>query len=50
MPTVSTPEDIRQNLDSQKKAFIWPSVQLIMAGNDTEGLRDGVIETPEKYY
>jgi type I restriction enzyme R subunit len=25
-------------------------VQLVMAGNDTEGLRYGVIETPEKYY
>jgi len=36
-----------------KKAFIRPffaTVQLVMAGNDTEGLRYGVIETPEKYY
>ena len=33
--------------------FIMPffaTVQLIMAGNDTEGLRYGVILTPEKYY
>ncbi|MCZ6759118.1 MAG: type I restriction endonuclease subunit R [Gemmatimonadetes bacterium] len=51
--TVSVTEGIRQNLDSQKKDFIRPffaTVQLIMAGNDTEGLRYGVIETPEKYY
>jgi len=50
---VSVTEGIRQNLDSQKKEFIRPfyaTVQLVMAGNDTEGLRYGVIETPEKYY
>lgn len=51
--TVSVTEGIRQNLDSQRKEFIRPyyaTVQLVMAGNDTEGLRYGVIETPEKYY
>jgi type I restriction enzyme R subunit len=51
--TVSVTEGIRQNLDSQKKDFIRPfyaTVQLVMAGNDTEGLRYGVIETREKYY
>ncbi len=51
--TVSVAEGIRQNLDSQKKEFIQPfysTVQLVMAGNDTEGLRYGVIETREKYY
>jgi type I restriction enzyme R subunit len=50
---VSVSEGIRQNLDNQKKMFIQPfftPIQLIMAGNDTEGLRYGVIETPEKYY
>jgi len=50
--TVSVAEGIRQNLDSQKKEFIQPffsTVQLVMAGNDTEGLRYGVIETPERY-
>jgi type I restriction enzyme, R subunit len=50
---VSVSEGIRQNLDNQKKFFIQPfftTVQLIMAGNDTEGLRYGVIETAEKYY
>ena len=51
--TVSVTEGIRQNLDSQKKDFIrsfYATVQLVMAGNDTEGLRYGVIETPEKYW
>ena len=51
--TVSVSEGIRQNLDNQKKVFIQPffaTVQLLMAGNETEGLRYGVIETPEKYY
>ena len=51
--TVSVAEGIRQNLDNQKKVFIEPffsTVQLVMAGNDTEGLRYGTIETPEKYY
>jgi len=51
--TVSVTEGIRQNLDSQKKTFIrqfFSTVQLVMAGNDTEGLRYGVIETREKYY
>jgi len=51
--TVSVGEGIRQNLDNQKKTFIRPffaTVQLVMAGNDTQGLRYGVIETEEKYY
>lgn len=51
--TVSMAEGIRQNLDNQKKVFIehfFSTVQLIMAGNDTEGLRYGSIQTPEKYY
>ena len=51
--TVSVTEGIRQNLDSQKKAFIRPfytTMQFVMAGNETEGLRYGVIETPEKYW
>ena len=51
--TVAVSEGIRQSLDSQKKEFIRPfytTVQLVLAGNDTEGLRYGVIETPEKYW
>lgn len=51
--TVSVSEGIRQNLDNQKASFIQPffsTLQFVMAGNDTEGLRYGTIETPEKYY
>jgi type I restriction enzyme R subunit len=51
--TVSVAEGIRQNLDNQKKVFIEPffsTMQFVMAGNDTEGLRYGTIQTPEKYY
>ncbi len=50
---VSVAEGIRQNLDNQKKEFIQPffsTMQLVMAGNDTEGLRYGTVETKEKYY
>src|SRR5204862_3904452 len=51
--TVSIAEGIRQNLDNQKKEFIQPffsTMQYVMAGNDTEGLRYAAIQTPEKYY
>ena len=51
--TVSVAEGIRQNLANQKKHFIRPfftTVQLVMAGNDTQGLRYGVVGTPEKYW
>ena len=51
--TISVSEGIRQNLDNQKDVFIgrfFATNQLLMAGNDTEGLRYGVIWTPEKYY
>lgn len=51
--TVSLTEGIRQNLDNQKKDFIrdfFTTMQLVMAGNDSQGLRYGTIETPEKYY
>lgn len=51
--TVSVSEGIRQNLDNQKKEFIQPfftTMQLVMAGNTTQGVRYGTIETPEKYY
>ena len=50
---VSVTEGIRQNLDNQQKKFIEPfftTVQILMAGNETEGLRYSVIETPEKYW
>lgn len=51
--TVAVAEGIRQSLDNQRRDFIRPffaTVQLVMAGNPTEGLRYGVIETPEKFW
>jgi type I restriction enzyme, R subunit len=51
--SASVGKGIRQNLDNQKKSFIrafFAPVQLVMAGNDTEGLRYGTIDTQEKYY
>lgn len=51
--TVSVSEGIRQNLDNQKPIFIkdfFTTIQFVTAGNDTEGLRYGTIETQEKYF
>jgi type I restriction enzyme R subunit len=51
--TISVGQGIRQNLDNQKKVFIehfFSTMQFVMAGNDTEGLRYATIQTPEKYY
>lgn len=50
---VAVSEGIRQTIGNQKADFIRPfftTVQLVMAGNDVEGLRYGVIDTPEKYW
>ncbi len=50
---VNVSEGIRQNLDNQKAVFIrdfFTTIQLVLAGNDSQGLRYGVIETSEKYY
>lgn len=50
---VSVSEGIRQNIGNQKQHFVRPfftTVQLLFAGNDVEGLRYGVIDTPEKYW
>ena len=51
--TISVSNGIRQNLTNQREGFIYPfftTVQIVAAGNDSEGLRYGVINTPEKYY
>lgn len=51
--TVSINEGIRQNLDNQSPKFIerfFTTIQLIVAGNDTEGLKYGTTQTPAKYY
>ena len=50
---VSIGDGIRQNLSNQQpefNAWFFSTVQLILAGNDTEGLRYGTILTPEKYF
>ncbi len=51
--SVSVESTIRQNLDNQKKEFIgdfFKTIQLVMAGNESQGLKYGVIKTEEKYY
>ncbi len=51
--TVSVGEGIRQNLDNQTADYIqsfFTTVQLVLAGNDTEGLYYGTTGTPEKQY
>ena len=51
--TVSISEGIRQNLTNQRQDFIegfFATVQLVMAGNETQGLRYSVIKTPEKHW
>lgn len=51
--TVSIGDGVRQNISNQRAEFngwFFSTVQFIFAGNDTEGLRYGTIETEEKYY
>lgn len=51
--TVTLNDGIRQNITNQQDAFIQPffaTIQILFAGNDTEGLRYGAINTEEKYY
>ena len=46
-------EGIRQCLSNQQPEFndwFFSTMQLVMAGNDSEGLRYGTIGTPEKYF
>ncbi|MCY4427526.1 MAG: type I restriction endonuclease [Halieaceae bacterium] len=50
---VSIGDGIRQNLSNQQpefNAWFFCTVQFIFAGNDSEGLRYGAIETPEKFF
>jgi type I restriction enzyme, R subunit len=50
---VAVSEGIRQTIGNQRPEFIrsfFTTVQLVMAGNDVEGLRYSVIDTPEKYW
>lgn len=50
---VSIGKGIRQSLTNQKKEYIqnfFNTVQLVLAGNEAEGLKYGTIETAEKYF
>jgi type I restriction enzyme R subunit len=50
---VALAKAIRQNIENQDDEFVkdfFNTVQLCLAGNDTEGLRYSVIEAGEKYY
>ena len=50
---VSIGDGIRQLLSNQQKEFnewFFSTVQIVFAGNDSEGLRYGTIGTPEKYF
>jgi type I restriction enzyme R subunit len=49
----SVGDGIRQSLSNQQpefNAWFFSTVQLIFAGNDSEGLQYGAIATPEKYF
>jgi type I restriction enzyme, R subunit len=51
--TVTVSAGIQQNIDNQKHIFIKPffsTIQLVMAGQDAEGLRYAAIDTKEKYW
>ena len=50
---VSIGDGIRQSIVNQRKEFIgqfFSTIQFVLAGNDTEGLRYGTIGTAEKYF
>ncbi|MBQ3038181.1 MAG: HsdR family type I site-specific deoxyribonuclease [Clostridia bacterium] len=50
---VSVASGIRQNIANQKEHFIdkfFTTIQFCVAGNESEGMRYGTINTPEKYY
>ena len=50
---VTIGDGIRQNLSNQQPEFnewFFTTVQIIFAGNDSEGLQYGTIGTPEKYF
>lgn len=50
---VDLAQGIRQHISNQSHHFVRPfftTVQMVFAGNDVQGLRYGVIETPEKYW
>jgi type I restriction enzyme R subunit len=50
---VSLEEGVRQNLSNQLpefNAWFFSTVQMVFAGNDSEGLKYGTVGTPAKYF
>jgi type I restriction enzyme, R subunit len=50
---VDISEGIRQNITNQQDVFIqsfFATIQLVIAGNDSQGMRYGTIKTSEKYF
>ena len=50
---ISVADGIRQNLTNQREMFIkefFTTIQFCLAGNESEGLKYGTINTPEKEY
>lgn len=51
--TTDIAESINQSISNQKELFnewFYTTVQFVFAGNNTQGLRYGTIETPAKYF
>ncbi|KIA88184.1 restriction endonuclease subunit R [Pedobacter kyungheensis] len=51
--TIDISESINQSISNQRVLFnewFYTTVQLLMAGNNTQGLKYGTIETENKYY
>ena len=51
--TIDIAESVNQLISNQKELFnewFYTTVQILMAGNNTQGLRYGTIETQAKYY
>ncbi len=51
--TVSINEGIRQSISNQQNRFnewFYSTVQFVIAGNDSEGLRYGTVQTPETFF
>src|SRR5690606_30312151 len=51
--TADIAESVNQSISNQKEAFnewFYTTVQFVMAGNNTQGLKYGTIGTPAKYF
>lgn len=51
--TTDIAESVNQSISNQKETFnewFYTTIQFVMAGNNTQGLKCGTIETPAKYF